>query len=308
MSLLNKTFKDNITGQTVKVSDINEGIVTLNNGEKVVTSRMMDSSYYEEVVDPASFFSQESNSLMGSIMDKVKNIKTDHMIDDNTITNSMSSVNDGFTPSTNESAVIQVSEEDEKEALMRKYNIQEPPKTTSVDELLGNNTTSTATFDNSGYTSQPNPVQQSQPQPVQQIQVEDPIISMFKNVKRNVDFKVDFTIDDKIPRIDFIEMMEDSYNTSIIEYLADEFTNKLLNDPSVIKNMIKEKIESLVKEGGEVKEVVKKPTRKPSTRKKTDTKPTRKPSTRTTAKKTTARKTPVKKTLPIKEEKPNSEE
>ena len=240
-------------------------------------------------------------------MDKVKNIKTDHMIDDNMITNSMGSSNDGFSPATNESAVIQVSEEDEKEALMRKYNIQEPPKTTSVDELLGNNTTSTAVVENNGYTNQPNPVQQAQ-QPVQQIQVEDPIISMFKNVKRNVDFKVDFTIDDKIPRIDFIEMMEDSYNTSIIEYLADEFTNKLLNDPSVIRNMIKEKIESLVKEGGEVKEVVKKPTRKTSTRSTTKKTTARKPSTRTTTKKTTARKTTAKKTTPIKEEKPKTEE
>ena len=289
MSLLNKSFKDNSTGQTVKVDSVNEGIITLNNGEKVATSRMLDTNYYEEVVDPTSFFTKESSSLLGSIMDKVKNIKTDHLVDDNTITNSIGNINDGFSPSTNESAVVQISEEDEKAELMKKYNIQEPPKTTSAEELLGeSNVNQNVTNDvppiNNVTTQQvQQPIQQA---PIQQVQVEDPIISMFKNVKRIVDFKFDFSIEEKIPRIDFIEMMEDSYNTSIIEYLAEEFTNKLLNDPSIIKNLIKEKIESLVKEGGKAetkttRETTSKTTRKPAAKKTT----TRKPSTRTTAKK-----------------------
>lgn len=278
MSLLNKSFKDNSTGQTVTIDGINENIVTLNNGEKVATERMLDNSYYEEVVDPNSFFSKESSSLLGNIMDKVKNIKTDNMVDDNTISNSISNSSSGFNPSTNESAVVQVSEEDERAELMRKYNITEQPKTVSPEELLGE-----TPVDNvqQVQNNQP-PIQQA---PIQQVQVEDPIISMFKNVKRIVDFKFEFSIEEKIPRIDFIEMMEDSYNTSIVEYLADEFTNKLLNDPSIIKNLIKEKIESLVKQG-DVVEPKKTTTRKPRAKKTT---------TETEAKKTTTRKPTTKK-------------
>ena len=283
MSLLNKSFKDNSTGQTVKVDSVNEVIITLNNGEKVATSRMLDTYYYDGVVDPTSFFTKESSSLLGSIMDKVKNIKTDHLVDDNTITNSIGNINDGFSPSTNESAVVQISEEDEKAELMKKYNIQEPPKTTSAEELLGESNVNQNVTNNVTTQQVQQPIQQA---PIQQVQVEDPIISMFKNVKRIVDFKFDFSIEEKIPRIDFIEMMEDSYNTSIIEYLAEEFTSKLLNDPSVIKNLIKEKIESLVKEGGKTETkttrgTTSKTTRKPVAKKTT----TRKPSTRTTAKK-----------------------
>ena len=115
---------------------------------------------------------------------------------------------------------------------------------------------------------------------------------MFKNVKRIVDFKLDFSIEEKIPRIDFIEMMEDSYNTSIIEYLADEFTNKLLKDPSIIKNVIKEKIESLVKQDDVVVETKKTTVKKPTTRKTTAKKPVAK---KPVAKKTTTRKPRVKK-------------
>jgi hypothetical protein len=69
---------------------------------------------------------------------------------------------------------------------------------------------------------------------------------MFRNVKRNTDFKISLDIENKIPRYDFIEMMEDSYNTSIIDFLANEFTNNLLENPDIIKNKIKEEIERLV--------------------------------------------------------------
>lgn len=249
MNLLNKSFKDNITGETVVVNDIDGGIVTLNNGEKVISSRILDSNYYEEVVDPIAFFKNESNILMDSIMERVKTIKTDNLIDDNTISNSISSMNNGFSPTTNESAIIEISEEEERAELLRKYNITQQPKTTSVEELLGESINSTQPVVNQPVVTQQvisQPVL-SQPVVTQPVVTEDPILFIFKNSKRKLDFKMDFSIEEKIPRIDFIEMMEDSYNTSIIDYLADEFTNKLLNDPSVIKNLIKEKIESLVK-------------------------------------------------------------
>ena len=82
--------------------------------------------------------------------------------------------------------------------------------------------------------------------PIQRIEVQDPVIGMFKNVKRNTEFKINLKVDGKIPRLDFIEMMEDSYEVSIIEYLADEFTNNLLKDPSIIRNKIINEIKSLI--------------------------------------------------------------
>jgi hypothetical protein len=41
-------------------------------------------------------------------------------------------------------------------------------------------------------------------------------------------------------------MMEDSYETSIINFLSEEFTNELLKNPETIKDMIKSKINILV--------------------------------------------------------------
>ena len=47
MSLLNKSFKDNSTGETVTIDVIKENIVTLNNGDMVATERILDNSHYD---------------------------------------------------------------------------------------------------------------------------------------------------------------------------------------------------------------------------------------------------------------------
>jgi predicted DNA-binding transcriptional regulator YafY len=74
---------------------------------------------------------------------------------------------------------------------------------------------------------------------------EDPVVKMFRGIKR-VDFNITIDLENKIPRIDFIEMMEDSYETSIIDFLADEITDSIISNPDNIRNMIKDKIRQTV--------------------------------------------------------------
>jgi hypothetical protein len=71
---------------------------------------------------------------------------------------------------------------------------------------------------------------------------------MFKGVKRSVEFNLDLKLENKIPRLDFIEMMEDSYEKSIIEYLAQEFTDELLKNPASLRESIANKIREMVYE------------------------------------------------------------
>jgi hypothetical protein len=79
---------------------------------------------------------------------------------------------------------------------------------------------------------------------------------MFKNVKRNTNFNLNFKITGKIPRLDFIEMMEDSYDVSIIEFLADEFTRNILNDPSAIRDKVIAEIKSMIDKNSNDKDTV----------------------------------------------------
>jgi hypothetical protein len=49
-------------------------------------------------------------------------------------------------------------------------------------------------------------------------------------------------------------MMEDSYEISIIDYLAKEFTKNLLNNPSIIEDKIRESIKDIVYDKKQVME------------------------------------------------------
>lgn len=247
MDLANKTYKDNRTGEVVKVIGSFENIAILENKQKVDVTRLTDTNFYTEQIDPSSFFSNQGSYNI--LADKIKNISTENIRDDDSGEISVSVGGDGFRPAMNESAIVMTSEEDEKAELARKYGVN----TTDTNSLNKQNQAFAKLLGEDNElpfqpTEQVKKVEVRREETVQQRQVvlEDPIITMFKNVKRVKEFSISFEIKNKIPRPDFIEMMEDSYNTSIIDFLASEFTNNLLKNPQIIEDMIKQKIKELV--------------------------------------------------------------
>lgn len=295
MNLAKRKFKNNLTGEVVEVLDSFEDIAVLENMTRVSVKQLTNTSLFtevastsvpnsprlnEDVIDPTTFFS--SQNAYNALAEKIKNIPTDKLPQDDPINEVVSvSANRDFGPVSNESAVVMVSEEDEKAALAAKYGIVNTPveslqrQNDAFARILGeesqNELPQVPQYQQSVQEEQVTRVEvnrdeapafnnedakqnwnndQFKAQPV----VEDPIIRMFKGVKRNVDFNISLDIINKIPRLDFIEMMEDSYETSIIDFLADEFTNNLLDNPKVIRDMIRNKIHTMVY-GEAVKEV-----------------------------------------------------
>jgi hypothetical protein len=259
MSLANRAFKNNRTGDVIKVIDSFENIAILENKQKIDTRTLMDPNQYTEQIDPASFFNNQG--AYNILAEKIKNIPTQNFPDEpldisNKVTTSFGDSN--LRPASNESAIIMSSEDDERAELERKYGIQQPNPQDSLAKqneafakLLGDEEEPIQRFEVKNETRNVNQsfVNTSQPvesPTIQRVEVEDPIIKMFKGVKRNVDFNITIDIDNKIPRLDFIEMMEDSYETSIIEFLADEFTREIVTNPEKIKSMISDKIKSML--------------------------------------------------------------
>lgn len=254
MSLANRQFKNNKTGEIVRVIDSFEDIAILENKQKIRASALSDTNQYTELIDPANFFSNQG--AYNLLAEKIKNIPT-HMIKEedgsSTVNIDSFSNENNFNPAINESAIVMSTEEDERAELARKYGAS----IESQDSLQRQNEAfSKILGDDEELPQLQNiqrieakresvsmPVINESPRPVP---IEDPIITMFRKTKRNVEFKINVDISDKIPRLDFIEMMEDSYEISMIDFLADEFTNKILQDPSIIRNKIKDKIKQLV--------------------------------------------------------------
>jgi len=267
MSIANKVFKNNRTGETIKVIDSFENIAILENKQKIDVRTLMDSNQYTEQIDPNQFFNNQG--AYNILAEKIKTIPTHMMQDDENVSVTPTSNFPDFGPVSNESAIVMTTEEDEKAELARKYGVS-TDNTNSLQKqnaafarILGDDAEDLPALPTKQIVNEPEVVQRVevqrdeistpiQPQVAQAAKVEDPIITMFKKTKRNVDFKISVDFSDKIPRLDFIEMMEDSYETSMIDFLADEFTNKILQDPSQIRNTIKDKIKQLVY-GAEVK-------------------------------------------------------
>jgi hypothetical protein len=250
MSLKDKIFKNNKTGEVVRVIDSFENIAILENRDKADVNQLMNPDFYTEQIDPSTFFDNQGSYNI--LADKIKNIPTDTLINDETgevMINIDGTSSSSVRPTTNESAIVMVSEEDERAEIARKYGVDNSQsevdkQNQAFAKLLGEEEVQTIEVREQSQPVQQIPQVQVQPQTIQQ--VEDPIITMFKNVKRIKEFSISLEIKNKIPRPDFIEMMEDSYNTSIIDFLASEFTDNLLKNPKLIEDMIKQKIKEVV--------------------------------------------------------------
>ena len=119
MELKDKTFKDNRTGETVRVIDSFEHIAILENNEKIDTRRLTNPLYYTEQIDPKSFF--DNQYAYNSLADKIKSIPSDHITDvDGGSVVKIQVDNNGVRPTTDESAVMMTSEDDERAELAKK--------------------------------------------------------------------------------------------------------------------------------------------------------------------------------------------
>lgn len=263
----NKKFIDLSNGKVFEVIDQFEDIAILDNKAKVKVGKLLDKTFYDEYIDPNSFF--RNDRLVNAFTEKIRQLPTDDSHQnqkyDNFVNESMkveASVNSTMNPLFTDSAVLPYDPEDEKRELLEKakrmYKSQNATNIDNLRHLMDEDVEDYQPVPNVSVQNVEQPIVDTTPQPqppnervipqvpIQQNQNVDPIISMFRNVKRNNEFSLSFSINHKIPRLDFIEMMEDSYNTSIIDFLAEEFTNIILLNPNLIKNKISEEIRNLV--------------------------------------------------------------
>jgi hypothetical protein len=228
---------------------------------------------YNDKVDPNQFFNQR-NPLYEQLNLIPKEVLNNLPLEPE------SNYGADFRPATNNSAIIQDDPELEKELIAKKYahlgmnkndaiqrqksafgNLLEEdntpvvqpyrPPQQPVQQPVQNQQPVNSMEENRATTTQIEPVMEAKQNPYNQSYI-DPLISMFRKTKRNTEFKMTIDLEKKIPRLDTIEMLEDSYETSIIEYLAQEFTNEILSNPNLIRDKIIEELKSML-EGNEKK-------------------------------------------------------
>ena len=290
--MIGKKFTDLRNGRIVEVTDRFEDIAILDGNKKIRVGQLLDTNFFDEYIDPKNFFRNESllNNFTQKIKqipdDVLKNIKEESLITEDFNQDGISKpkkvrMKDPMQPIMDEPAVLPADPEMERLELMKKYGINnnpivdaqkqldkfksilEDPQKEDEEEIQKFEVDREDMVMTEEVKYQENIVEETKKTPAESNSKkveknDDPIIAMFKNVKRNREFSVSINYENKIPRADFIEMMEDSYNTSIIEFLADEFTNQILENPNLIRDKIIAEIKKIVYKGEEVVEVEKK--------------------------------------------------
>jgi hypothetical protein len=292
--MIGRKFTDLRNGKIVEVTDLFEDVIILDGSKKIKMNQLLNRNHFDEYIDPKNFFRNDSllNTFAQKIKEipdnLVKNIRDENLLTESHTQNETRprkvKLNDPMQPVSDEPAILPADPEMEKLELMKKYGILNDPfsdaqkqldKFKSILEDLDpkeevqtfevireNDEEVIEDFQNDEEVLNENVLKnqvKKDPETMRKIEsnqrIDDPIIAMFKNVKRNREFNVTIDYQNKIPRADFIEMMEDSYNTSIIEFLANEFTNQILENPEIIKNKIIEEIKKIVYKKEEVKTV-----------------------------------------------------
>jgi hypothetical protein len=269
-NIIGKKYVNITTNETVSVTDQENDIITLNDNDKVSIVRLMDKNIYDDFIDPATFFGSSKSldmlsSKIMSVSDEVlSKMPTDgERSSSSSLNEVMGGSNNEFYQQSNESMLIE-SDPDEEMRLMQEKVRQMGGNTTSTNQAREQSERLLAMVSEVEPQTDDSPVIRKKPtsaisdlseyrvphstEPIyaESKPVIDPIISMFNGVKRNVNFDITVSISKMIPRLDFIEMMEDSYNQSIIDYLASEFTDELLRNPNLIKDIIKASISEMV--------------------------------------------------------------
>lgn len=277
-NLEGKLFED-LSGTVVSVKNVDGNIAHLDSGQRIAIERLLDHSFYNEYIDPNTFANKESNfytflgnQIKGIDVNSVGTKDVGVQINSSipvveSHASAQASLRGEFTPSHDDFDEIERKKREMAEnaanigrriensnnklkSLLGEddSDVMEIPVNRNLDGVVmeGNKTpiqpsepreTSVTMYDEN--MSLENKVTQTQvSQPI--VSQEDPIYKMFSQVKRSTNFSLNVKLIEKIPRKDFMKMWEDSYEVSIIDYLVDEFTNKLLNDPTMIRDQLRE--------------------------------------------------------------------
>ena len=211
---------------TGKKYDIEGKVMTLQREEgdfayfdnNVAIKRFLLGTKYDEYMDPADFFNATGN--LNKIAEQLKS--TDPKMFENN--------NGGGT---------QVNTQNLYQNTVDKIV---PP----VQKYVPENNVHTNTTQNYNFEKQPIQPTHVNNQVNNVYQPESPELSLFKKLKRSNKVSFDIKIDEMIPTFDFIRMMNENFETSIIDYVSTQAIEKLLKDPTLLRKQIKQQLEIMV--------------------------------------------------------------
>lgn len=259
-------YVDKATGEKVSIISEDTNFYVLNNSVSIKKD-VFARKYEQEVeIDPNSFFSTNySTDPLLNIANQIRNIDSSKVNENQgggasvkfvqapVILSDTSLPPGGVVKQPQMGGEIKLSKE-QKDAMLAQWRqsmpgaqgAPEPKNWDDEEERLFNELDPVAIQE-----------AQSRPprvKPVEQPKV-DPIQMMFKMFKNNYPVKLSVLIEENIPNPTFIGMVQENVEADAVEYYANLISDKLLKDPSKLKDQIYNQLKSIInKELGIVEE------------------------------------------------------
>ena len=269
----------NANGDLVRIADIDGDVAIFENNDRVAVARLNDKRFFTEVYehkntydsDDDAFSLTSNNSFRNNLLNDLQNVisRNDGNVSENIAEplKIIESVVERHRDSVNTYAKDDVNTSDVERLKQKAIDSQKNLQKRMLDSH--NALTSKVDLDPADLNFDPNVRYDTRETDIQYFDEnnkvsneslksikEDPIYDMFRKVKRSQPIKLSVNIDEMIPKKEFLSMWEDSYEISIIEHLAEEFTEKYLKNPNGFKSLIMQTIKDYVY--GKEKRVVKK--------------------------------------------------
>jgi len=246
--MLDGVYVDKSTGERVKIVNEDVNFYSLDNSINIKKDVFAKKYELQTEIDPNSFFSPNivSNDPMFNLAKQLKSLDTSKIPDqgegtrvkfiEKPVVLSDTSVPPG-TPlkQLQSDSEVEISPEDRK-AMIEKWRKEQPgAQIPSVQERNWEDE------DDERLLNGDKPISVKPPE----IKT-DPIQMMFKMFKNNYPVKINIGIEENIPNPTFIGMVQENVEADAVEYYANLISEKILKDPSNLKNQIYDQLKSVI--------------------------------------------------------------
>lgn len=279
-SIIGKQFENKSNGSVIKVVSIEGNIAILENSERISVERLLDRNHYGEYhamsINESVGLNTGENLLHSKLFAQIQGLSNDDInrandiggttIENGAYVNPVESHSEAMRKlkgdnvyddsSVEARELVEKSKKDQLE-LERKMRNQASKIAQTIDgieeevsipvnrnlegakvEGVDKRETSVRMIEDVG-TYVPNNTQPINNQPIKQV---NPMFTKMKRTKK-VSLKID--IDEMMPSKDFLKMLEEGFEDSVLDYLTEEIAGKVLSDVS-IKSQIKDKLHEYV--------------------------------------------------------------
>lgn len=245
----NGVYVDKSTGEQVKILKEDTTFYVLDNSVRIKKD-IFEKKYEKKAeVDPGSFFSAPVNAdPLVAMAEQLKNMDTSK-IKDNPESGARIKyiekpvvLSDNSLPEGAKLRQPQVEEEipltaAEKKAMLDEWRRTQPGA--QIPEVQNRNWDE----EDEKLLNGDKPIEQKK---IKQEPKVDPIQMMFKMFKSNYPVKIDLQIEENIPNPTFIGMVQENVEADAIEYYAGVISDKLLKNPSELKNKVYEQLKKII--------------------------------------------------------------